>query len=274
MLLVPGNEGRLGLVAVTTGIKSLLEGRRLSGQSPELQPGQGQLPVLQVSGDPLMPLKPLQLQPQGPNLALHLPDNVVDPFQVLAGGLQLPLGRPALLLVLIDARRFFEHPAPVILHIRQNGLDHIQLDDRISVASHTGVHEQVHDVLQPTGITIDQKLALSIAVEAAADLNVGVLQGKRGLVVMECEGDFAEAGRLVAPAAVKNDLIHAGAAKNALLLLSKNPAEGVDNIGLAAAVGAYYPCYALTEGHARPLTKGLEPVEDQTRDIHGRATLG
>jgi hypothetical protein len=68
---------------------------------------------------------------------------------LVLGPLQLPDRLDAALLVLRDARGFFEDDAPLLRVGQQHRVDLALLDDRVGVGADARVHEELADVAQP-----------------------------------------------------------------------------------------------------------------------------
>ena len=120
----------------------------------------------------------LGLAAEAADVLLDLVREVGQPREVGLRGVEAAEGLVAALLVLRDPSGLLEQPPPVVGVLREDVLDHLQLDDRIRARAHARVHEQVEDVLQPADGPVEQVLGLARAVETAADGDVGVLGGE------------------------------------------------------------------------------------------------
>jgi hypothetical protein len=58
------------------------------------------------------------------------------------------------------------------------------------------------------------------------------------VLVIEGQENLGHAEGLAQPRAVEKHVLHLGVAQHARALLAQNPADGIDDVGLAAAVGA------------------------------------
>ena len=66
----------------------------------------------------------------------------------------------------------------------------------------------------------------------------------------------------------EDDVVHPLAAEPARGLLAHHPADGIDDVGLAAAVRAHDGGDAIVEGEDGAVDEGLEPVDLQRLDSH------
>ena len=79
-------------------------------------------------------------------LLIHFLAHIVEAFEIFARGLDPAFGFLAPLLVLGDARRFFQIPTQFIRMCRDDLRDHALLDDRVAARAQTGAEEQIGDV--------------------------------------------------------------------------------------------------------------------------------
>src|SRR5207247_8118418 len=111
-----------------------------------------------------------------------------------------------------------------------------------------GVEEQVADVLEPARRLVEEVLRESGAEDAARDGDLAELGGQDAAVVLEGEVDLGEPEGLAARGAVEDDVFHGVAAELLGALLAHDPADGIRDVGLAAAVGADDAGDAVPEG--------------------------
>jgi hypothetical protein len=244
--------GQLGGELVPAGLEGL-GGRR--------QPGQllAQLVVrLERDGRPQLAEPPFELtvSPGLGGLALDDLEPSLGAGQLLADAdevdlrpLELPLRLDLPRLEAGDARRLLEDRPPLDGVGGQHAVHAALLDDRVGVGADAGVEEQLLDVLEPALPAVDQVLAAAVAVQAPGDvdrLGVVVQQTPRRLVrlggvldgVVEGQRDRRRPDGLPGSRAGEDDVHHRVAAKALGGALPEHPLDRVDDVRLAAAVGA------------------------------------
>src|SRR5262249_55432136 len=119
-----------------------------------------------------------------------------------------------------------------------DGVDVVLGDDAVPGLGQARRPQQPRDVAEAHAGAVEAVLAVGAAGHPAADLDLGVLHLEAaGLVV---EGDVHRGHAQLRPSRtpVVDHLLHAGAAQLTRVGLAQHPADGVDEVGLAAAVGA------------------------------------
>ena len=206
----------------------------------------------------------LRLRAQGLDLQCKLRDLIVDAHQVFLRALKLALG---LLLAVAEARnacRLFKDLAAVAALLRQNFVDAALTDDRVALAPHAGIHEQLVHVAQPDGLLVDIVFRLAAAVVPARDGDLGFLHaGKNVLGVVEHERHLRKAHLIARFRAAEDDVLHLRAAQRLARLLAHDPADGVRNIRFSASVRADDGGDILTEVEHRLVWKALEALDLQ-----------
>jgi hypothetical protein len=174
---------------------------------------------------------------QGDDLPLDLAQDVGQAQQVLLGLVQLADGLALVGLVLGDAAGFLEHLAAVFGTRAQDAVDAALLHQRVGVGADAGVHEQALDVLQAAGRLVDEVLAFPGAEHAAGHGDLVEAQGQRRLAIGQRHADLGHAERLGGVGAVEDHVLHLGPAHGLGALFAQDPADGVRDVALAAAVG-------------------------------------
>ena len=214
------------------------------------------------------------LSRQRAQLALDLEHDVVEAREIPLGGLELVQGLPLARLVLGDAGGFLEQEPAVAGVVGQNVVDHLALDHRVGMAAHPGVEEQVADVLEPAGSLVDEVLREAGAEHPARDRDLGELGGEDAAVVSEGEVDLGESDGLAARRAVEDHVFHGVAAKLLGALLAHYPADGVGDVGLAAAVRAHHAGDPVAEQHGGLVDERLESLEFEPLEEHPYSLSG
>ncbi len=174
-------------------------------------------------------------------LARELDPDVLDAREVVAGVGEPALGFLAPLLVLRDARGLLEEDAELLGLRLDHPRNHPLLDDRVGARAEAGAEEEIVDVAAANRDVVDVIGGIAVARQHALDRQLGVLSplpaDPPGAVV-EDELDRRPADRLALASAIEDDVLHRLAAKRRRLRFTEHPADGVDDVRLAAAVRA------------------------------------
>ncbi len=133
--------------------------------------------------------------------------------------------------------------------------------DRVAGSADTGVHEQLLDVFEAAGLAVEEVFAAAVAIDAAHDLDLVEFAAELLFAVGEEEGNLAHLGGFTGIGALKDDVLHLAAAKGLGGLFAEHPADGVGDVGFAAAVGADDGGDAGLEAQGGGIGEGLEAVE-------------
>ena len=77
-----------------------------------------------------------------------------------------------------------------------------------------------------------------------SNFNIIIFNRKFSSVIVDGHGNFANAQRLSTFGTVKDHILHFAAAKDTVFLFTQHPPDGIDNIGLAAAIWTKQACQA------------------------------
>ncbi|OIR00944.1 hypothetical protein GALL_170850 [mine drainage metagenome] len=206
--------------------------------------------------------------------------DVAHPRQVVSGVGQAVLGLAPSFLVLGDAGRLLQVAAQLLGLGLDDARDHALLDDRVGARAQAGAEEQVDDVAAADVEVVDVVAGIALAVEDALDRDFGVLRplaAGPALGVVEDQFDAGPAHRLAAARAVEDHVLHRFAAQRGGLGFAQHPAHRVDDVGLAAAVGADHADQLAGEQHRGGIDEGLESGEFELGQAHvsvGGSSLG
>ena len=192
--------------------------------------------------------------------------------QVVLRALELELRAAAALAVLAEAGRLLDEQAAIARRGENDLLDAALADHRVHLAAEVGVGEDLDDVGEPRACTVDPVRALSPALEAARDRDLGEV-GVVGAIRVEHHLDLGVARRANALAARVDHVLHRLAANRERALLAERPEDGVGDVRLAAAVRANDHADARREDEIRPLSKGLEALDVDRAQMHGWMAL-
>ena len=205
---------------------------------------------------------------EGADLAPHLAHQVAEALEVLGRGGQAALGPLAAPPVLEHARRLLDD-GPAVLG---TGVEHrVELalaDDHVLLAAHARVAEQLGDVEQPAGRPVDGVLAVARAEQGPGDRDLGEVDGQlaRGVVDGERHLGPAQLGTRRRPG--EDDVLHLGGAQRAGALGAEHPGDGVDDVRLAAPVGADDHRDPRLELQHRGVGEGLEALHAERLQEH------
>ncbi|MPM91751.1 hypothetical protein SDC9_138885 [bioreactor metagenome] len=154
--------------------------------------------------------------------------------------------------------------APVCAFHGKNFIDFTLADDGVALPAKTGVHKQLVDVLEAHRAAVEIVFAFSGAVIPPGDHDLGLLHGKKAAGIVQHQGNLRIALLPALFGAAENHVFHFAAPQRAGGLLAHNPADGVGNVGLSAAVGAYDGRNVLAEGKDRFIGEGFKALYFQS----------
>src|SRR5690606_3784788 len=202
------------------------------------------------------------------DLAADLGDDVGDAGKVLVGEREFLQGLLALRFVFGDAGGLFEDGAALLGVGGEDLVDLALGHDRVGRAADAGVHEELLDVLQATGLAVEEVFAAAVAINAAHDLYLVKFAAELLFAVGEQEGNLAHLGGFAGVGALEDDVLHLATAQGFGGLFAEHPADGVGDVGLAAAVGADDGGDAGFKAEGRGVGEGFKAVEFERLEIH------
>ena len=170
--------------------------------------GEGELESAQLLREARVRARLAGLPFERPDLLFDLLDDVVEPREVRLRRREALDGLLAAALVLGDAGRLLEEAPSVGGVLREDVLDHRELDDRVRARAHARVHEQVEHVAEAADGPVEQVVRVAVAVEAPRDRDLGVLGREDAARVLDRERDLGHAERAAALGAVEDDAAH------------------------------------------------------------------
>ena len=215
----------------------------------------------------------LGLAAQRLELAAQLVEQVAEPGQVAVGGVELAERLLLALAVLEDAGGLLDEPAAVLGRRVQDRVELALADDDVHLAADAGVAEQLLDVEQPAAGAVDGVVGPAAAEHRAADRHLGVLDRQRAVGVVDGQHDLGAAQRRAAGGAGEDDVVHLAAAQALGAGLAHHPGQGVDDVGLAGAVGTDDAGDAGLELERGRRREGLEALEGQALEVHARGSV-
>ena len=245
------------------GLIVVVDGLGLRMQTVERLHPDGDLRALELVAQSEILLRRLGLLAQGLDLKLQLIDLVVDAQEVFLRAGELALRLLLAVAVARDAGRFLKDLAAFVALAGNDLGDAALPDDRVPVAAEAGVHEQLVDIAQAAGLAVDIIFALSAAVIAAGDHDLGVLGVEDAGAVVKDERHLRKAHGAALFRAAEDDVLHLAAAQRFRALLAHDPQDGVRYVRLAAPVRADDRRDLLVKIQARLVREGLEALNLQ-----------
>ena len=174
--------------------------------------------------------------------------------------------------MLEDAGGLLDEAAALLGRGRQDGVELALADDHVHLAADAGVGEQLLDVEQAAGLAVDRVLGAAVAEHGPRDRDLGVVDRQRAVGVVDGEDDLGAAQRRAAGGAGEDDVLHLAAAQRLGALLAHDPGEGVDDVGLAGAVGPDDAGDARLEAQGGRRREGLEAAQGQALQMHAEGS--
>ena len=202
---------------------------------------------LQVRMQRLISPRLARLSLQRPNLPLHFLNDVADAQQIRFCRFQFAERFFFLRFVFSDSGRFLKNAAPIFRTRTQDQVDLALLHDGVSGATHSSVGEQTVDVLQAATGFVQEIFGIAITVNASRYPHLMPGDPELLRALGEIQRNFGETERLAGLGAVENDISHLAAAERFGRLFTQNPADGVADVGLPAAIGTNNGGHAFVE---------------------------
>jgi hypothetical protein len=215
----------------------------------------------------------LGLAPERLELAADLAEQVAQPGQVALAGVELAERLLLALAVLEDAGGLLDEAAAVLRRRVEDRVELALADDDVHLAPDAGVREQLLDVEQPARGAVDGVLRPAGAEHRPADRDLGVLDRQRPVRVVDRQDDLGAAERRAARRAGEDDVVHLAAPQGLRAGLAHHPGEGVDDVGLARAVGPHDARDPRLELQRRRGREGLEALQREALEVQ-RGSLG
>ena len=221
----------------------------------------------------LVPLGHLGLLAERLQLTLELGEHVLEPEHVLVEPGQLAFGAFLALAVLGDPGRLLDVGAPVLRAGGQHVLELALPDHGVERAPDPGLGQQLLHVEEPDDLAADPVLALAGAEDRAADLDLGHRDRDQPRRVVDHELDLGHPERGPLRAAGEDHVGHLAAAERPGSLLAEHPADRVDEVRLARAVGSHDDGDARSELEDGLVGERLEASDVQGAEEHRRSML-
>ncbi len=255
-------------------VRELRAGRLAVGEAPlergQLATGEEHLQGAELGDQRAVPTGGIGLSLEGPELATDLAQEVAQPREVALGGGEPALGLLLALAVLQDAGRLLDDEAPVLGTGVEHCVDLALADDDVLLAADARVGQELLHVEEPTRHAVDRVLAVTRAEQRAGDRDLGEIDREDAGGVVDRERDLRAAERRALGRPREDDVVHLLGADRRRRLGAEHPADRVDDVGLAAAVGPDHHGDAGFEVEGGGVGEGLEALQREGLEEHFR----
>ena len=219
-----------------------------------------------LGGKEAVPFGLTRLATERGGACLLIGNHLVQPQEVRLGGAQFLFGVAAADVEARDAGGFLQHGATVGGLGGDHRADPALADERGGVGAGRGIGEEERHVLGAHILAVDAIGAAGAALDAADDL---------GLLAVHF-GEQRDLGKVAWGAgrgAGEDHVFHAGAAHRFRAVFAHRPAQRLEQVGLAAAVGADDAGQPRLDAQVGGIDEALEARKAKALDLHGRAVL-
>ena len=208
---------------------------------------------------------------QAVGLAVDLLQHVFEAREIFRRGVEAQLSLVPARMQPGDAGGVFKNAA-ARLRLGRNDLADLALaHERGRARAGGGVGEEKLHVAGAHLAAVDPVGRALLALDSARHLDrVGVVEGRRRRArrIVEHQADFGEIARRARAAARENHVVHAGRAHVFIGVFAHHPAQGFDEIRLAAAIGADDAGQARLDQEIGRLAEALEAQKAQALEFH------
>ena len=226
-----------------------------------------------VGGEIAVAARLARLALQAVDLDVELLQHVVDAQQIVLRAFQPELRLVAARVEARNAGGLFEDE-PARLRLGGDDLADLALaHQRRRARAGRGVGEQELHVARAHLAAVDAIGRALLALDAAGDFDrLGVVEwgGRAAVRIVEQENDFRVVARGAPAGAAEDDVLHAGAAHVLERRLAHHPAQGFDQIRLAAAVRTDDAGQARLDLEIGGIAEALEAGQAQALEFHRR----
>ena len=225
--------------------------------------------IAKAIGLPRLPL-------QRPQLLVQLRAGVVGARQIGLGGPQLDLGLAAAGVQSGDSRRFLQHHAPVFRPGADQRADPPLTDHGRGAGAGRQIGEQGLHVARPRILAVDAVGRTATTLQLAADRQRRLVaeRGRRGAEgFLQQQRHFCGIAGFASCGAGEDDVVHLPAAQVAGAAFAHGPAQGLHDIGLAAAVRAHDTGQPGQDFDVCRLREAFEPGDAEAAETDRQSEL-
>ena len=206
---------------------------------------------------------------EGTHARAQFAEHIVQTRRVLEYPHQTQLRLVAPLAIATDAGGLLENRAALERVGREDGVDASLFEHRVAAAAEARVEEHVAHILEAHAVSIDQVLALAGLEHAPGDGHLAATAFEQARVVVDHKRHLGHGEGRAAGGALEDHVAHLRAAHGGRARFAEHPADGVDDVALAAAVGSDDACQGvLSELENRAVGEGLEAEELKAFEAH------
>ena len=166
--------------------------------------------------------------------------------------------------VLGDARRLFEDLTALRTFQRKDLVNSTLANVGVSLPAQACIHQQLVDIPQTGRLAVDIVFTVTGAIITAGHHDLVSVISKGPVRIVQNQGRFRKANCCPFLGAAKDHVLHLGATEGFCALLAHNPQNGIGNIGLTGAVGAYDSRDIIAEADQGLVRERLEALYFQT----------
>ena len=152
----------------------------------------------------------------------------------------------------------------------QGLIDHPLADEQEGVVGEVSRIEQIHQILQPNALPVQQVIVLARPEQTSAELDRFVVDRQKSIGVAEDESDVGHAESRPLLGARKDDVFGLPKPKRTTLL-PQRPTQGIGEVALARSVWSDDGADAGAELDQGSFPKGLEALKAQSQQTSGRS---
>ncbi len=140
--------------------------------------------------------------------ALDFRQNIRQTLEVFLGLMQFVLSLLATRFVFRHSRHLLEQVTATVSTLTQNLLDHSQLEDAVTVRAKAGVLNEVNDIFQSSGRTVQEVLASAVSKKPPLDFDLGVRCRQSAIAVVDGDRDLGHPDGFACRRSVEDDILH------------------------------------------------------------------
>ena len=174
-------------------------------------------------------------------IGVQLPQNVFHTGEVFAGVTQAVFGFASTLFVFGDASGLFQKQTQLFRLGLNDAADGALPNDGVSPWAQTGAKKNILHITATHGLVVDVIAAGAVACQHTLDRNFSKLVPLSACTVgcvVKHQFHTGAAGGFAAGGAIENDVLHGFTTQFTGTTLTQHPANGIDDVGFTAAIGA------------------------------------
>ena len=160
-----------------------------------------------------------------------------------------------------DARRLFEHGAPLDTGALQKRFDAPLFDNGVALRAEPRPADEIAEIFETARLPVNEIFGFAASIDAAREVDFVGVEREPALAVVERERNFRGSERGPGRRAVKDDVGHFVAAEPFRALFPQRPFNSVDYVRFARTVRTDERADAFVEFEARSIGKTFETVQ-------------